>query len=227
MVSESATAPPSLPEPPRKLTPAEKRRAERAAAVAIGKCSNCAVRDPKPGGRQCAVCLASAAKSAKKKADRVRAEKLAAKTGVAIAAQPVAPAAPVTVSSVFEPFAAQLRAIDWRDPVKREAEVGAIFGQMFVAVALAPSLTDADRERLQWLQSLARQMVAFRDASAIEAARRALSGEDAPKPEDTDGPGLEPTIAVEVETRGPDNSEADGERTRQTFRGRPRARTFS
>lgn len=146
--------------------------------------------------------------------------------GETAAAQPTAasapPAAPKTVSDVFAPFAAQLRAIDWRDPVKREAEVGAIIGQMFAAVALAPALSDADREKLQWLMSLARQMVAFRDASALEAARRKLAGEDEPETASVDGPQLEPTVVSESS-----DSESDGRRARQAFRGRPRARAFA
>jgi hypothetical protein len=138
--------------------------------------------------------------------------------------KPVEPTKPPTVSSVFEPFAAQLRAIDWRDPVKREAEVGAVIGQMFVAVALAPSLTDADRERLQWLMTLSRQMVTFRDASAIEAARRALAGEDSAGSANVDeGPKLEATVEV-----GEPSQSEDRERcARPAFRGRPRARALA
>lgn len=140
------------------------------------------------------------------------------------AAKPVEPASkPVTVDSVFKPFAEQLRAIDWRDPVKREAEVGAVLGQMFVAVALAPQLSDSDRERLQWLMSLSRQMVTFRDASAIEAARRALAGEDAPESSSVEGPQLEPAIVVSE----PSESESGERRAGPAFRGRPRARALA
>jgi len=138
---------------------------------------------------------------------------------------PEQPKQPPTVSSVFEPFAAQLRAIDWRDPVKREAEVGAVIGQMFVAVALAPALTDADRERLQWLMTLSRQMVTFRDASAIEAARRALSGEDEAKSAIVDdGPRVESTADVIGESV---KSESGERCARPAFRGRPRARAMA
>jgi hypothetical protein len=218
-------------EPREPETRPERRRWDYAAAAARGLCPICQKRPPAEQRKWCRACLdAHAARRVTRRKEQGlplmkpgRKRKPRGVMPVAVA-QPADPTKPVTVSSVFEPFAAQLRAIDWRDPVKREAEVGAIFGQMFVAVALAPSLTDADRERLQWLQSLARQMVAFRDASAIEAARRKLTGEDEPKPEDVDGPQLEPTIVV---ASGPDNSEADGERARQTFRGRPRTRAFS
>lgn len=190
------------------------------------RCNRCRKAPPAEGLKACRPCLDAHAARRKSRRKEIKAKRgPKPKSKPPVEAKPVEPPKPVTVSSVFEPFAAQLRAIDWRDPVKREAEVGAILGQMLVAVALAPSLSDADRERLQWLQSLARQMVAFRDASAIEAARRKLSGEDEAKPEDVDGPQLEPTI--QVVDSGSDNSEADGERSRKTFRGRPRARAFS
>ena len=202
-------------------TPAEKRREKRANAAAQGLCGQCTIRPVAPKRKWCAECLATAKRLRTGKGGEVspRCPPATPARGDNAGTKPK----PVTVSSVFEPFAAQLKAIDWRDPVKREAEVAAVMGQMFVAVALAPSLTDADREKLDYLQSLGRQMVAFRDASAIEAARRALAGTDEPKPEDTDGPQLEPIPVV----HGPEHSEGDGRRTRQTFRGRPRARAFS
>lgn len=178
-------------------------------------CGQCTKRKAKPGRKWCEFCLARIRRAA------VRGE-------VVIVApddvKPAKPEPPKTVSDVFAPFASQLSAIDWRDPVRREAEIGALLGQMFAAVALAPALTDADREKLQWLMSLSRQMVAFRDASALEAARRKLSGEDEPKPEEVDGPQLEPSIVV---ASGSDNVEANSGREKQTFRGRPRARAFS
>lgn len=164
---------------------------------------------------------ATSAEPVKKKpaAPKKRRKRRAKRKAKAVAA----PAAPPTVSSVFAPFAEQLRAIDWRDPVKREAEVGAILGQMLVAVATAPQLTDADREKLQWLMQLSRQMISFRDASAIEAARRALAGDDDAKPDNVEGPQLEPAVVVSE----PSESENSERRAGPAFRGRPRSRALA
>ena len=127
---------------------------------------------------------------------------------------------------LFAGFADELKSINWKSTIDREAKIHEVIGRLIVQVACVPSLTSEERERLQWVTSLARQLKDFRDTAEIEAALRKLAGDDE-KAVTLDGPTMDDDPeAVAVSEHSEQESGERGTRAR-TFRGRPRARALA
>lgn len=101
----------------------------------------------------------------------------------------------------------------------------ALISRLMAHVITTPKLTKPERERLQWVVSLSKQLKEHRDPAAIEAALAKLRGEDEAKPSTVNGPTLEPTIKpARSEHEGEESSERGA---RPTLRGRPRVRALA
>lgn len=130
-------------------------------------------------------------------------------------------------ADIFAGLDRELQAIDWNDSIAREAALHAMISRVMAKVITVPKLTDGERERLQWVVSLSKQLKEHRDAAQIEAALRKLRGEDELKHATVSGPSLEATV-VEEPASSEYQGEEGGERsTRQAIRGRPRTRAFA
>jgi hypothetical protein len=136
----------------------------------------------------------------------------------------VAKPKPATRADIFAGFETELKAINWNSTIERESKIHEVIGRLIVQVALVPELTSQERERLQWVTSLARQLKDFRDTAEIAAALRKLAGEDE-KAVTMDGPTLEDDPGAVGSEHGKQESSERG--AGPSLRGRPRARALA
>lgn len=171
------------------------------------------------------IAAAPAPKKPRRKRRRMTPKQLAAAVTAATPAAQAAARQVVPRADIFAGFEVELAGVDWNDTIAREAAMHSMISRLMAKVITVPKLTDAERERMQWLISLSKQLKEHREPAAIDAALRKLRGEDDVKQATVSGPALEATV---VASAGEHQSEESGERgARPTLRGRPRTRALA
>lgn len=158
-------------------------------------------------------------KPAKKPARRRRKRRRAAARASAAKQPPKRP-------DIFSGFDAELKAINWKSTIDRESKIHEVIGRLIVQVACVPSITPEERERLQWVTSLARQLKDFRDTAEIAAALRKLAGDDE-KAVTMDGPTLDDDPEAVASSEHSQQESSERSAGARSFRGRPRARALA